>query len=157
MLSPTQLMRRIYSFIINLANKDRSLQHSLPFRYYSGFSLLNLDRSNYKNVGWSSPPYGSIKVNFDAAILPNKVAIDYVIRNNYGDLIQVTGKAKSLYSTSYVKIVATWIGLYDAIKILHFTNVYLEGDSIYAISSISTLPVQTNHYNSLLFDIKFWI
>lgn len=56
----------------------------------------------------------------------------------------------------YVEIIAAWIGLYTAIKVLKFTKVYLEGDSSYAIDVISALLDQMNQSNPLLLDIKFW-
>lgn len=91
--------------------------------------MLELSRINHKNIGWSPPPYESIKINFDAVVLTNKAAIDYVIRNYYGDLILASGKAILLYPVSYTKIMATWIGLFIAIKDLQFIDVYLEDDS----------------------------
>lgn len=100
MLSP-QLMKRIYGFIFTQDDGTKSLYCFLPSRHCGGFSLLDMGRINHKFVGWSSPSYERIKINFDATVLTDKVTIFYIIRNSWGDLILATGKAISSYPVSY--------------------------------------------------------
>lgn len=47
-----------------------------------------------------------------------------------------------------LKIVAAWMGLHIAIG-LGVANVYLEGDSSYAISTMTTLQMQRNQDHHL--------
>lgn len=99
-------MRNIQDFICNQFDGAKGSQSSILYRYRSGFSLLDSDRRNHKNIARSLPPCRSIKVNFDAAISTNKTVIDYVIKNYHGDLILAANKSISLFLISYVEIVA---------------------------------------------------
>lgn len=80
-----------------------------------------------------------------------------LFRNSQGDLLLAVGKAIALYPVSYAEIVAAWIGLFMAIKVLYCIDVDLEGVSSSAISIISALSNQVIQLNPLLLDIKLWI
>ena len=41
---------------------------------------------------WLPPPFGVLKINFDASVTDNKVAMGYVIRNNNPRLMQAGGE-----------------------------------------------------------------
>lgn len=69
----------------------------------------------------------------------------------------VARKTISLYLVSYAKIVVVWMGLYTAIKVLYFIDVYPRDDSSYVVSTISVLPDQMDQLNLLLLDIKSWM
>ena len=58
----------------------------------SDLKMPNLGNSSYVAVFWSPPPSGYPKVNFDVAVLTDKVAVGYIIRDCKGTLIRVGGK-----------------------------------------------------------------
>lgn len=96
-------------------------------------------------------------MDFDTTVFTTKAAAGYVIRNCHGDFIFIACKAISLYMVSYAEIVDAWMGLFAAIKMLHYTDVFLEDDFSYATSIIDALSDQINQHNVLLLDIKSWI
>lgn len=85
-------MQKVYYYLLPRQVQNQCAQNKLPFGRCGEPDLLNLSKSMGSLISWSPPSLGSVKTNFDAAVIHGKVAIAYVIHNSDGNLILVTGK-----------------------------------------------------------------
>lgn len=67
-------------------------------------------------LSWLPPPSKVLKVNFDAAVISDKLAAVYAICDHNVYLIRAGGKSLPPSSVPYAELVATWLGFQIAVN-----------------------------------------
>lgn len=144
MQNPNQLVRRIHMYTTTYLSDGHCFQSCLPFEHCGESDILNVGISKNILVSWSKSSYESIKINFDAAIQDNTIAIAYIFFDSNTNLICSVGRPLHYSSVSYAEIVAAWLGLSEVVSFSKTKKVFLEGDFAYTINVISSLCKHTN-------------
>lgn len=103
------------------------------------------------------PPFGMVKVSFDASWKEVEVGAGFIIRDYKSDVLRAGVRRIKASSVPEAELHAVWEGIFVATNQLHFEKIYLEGDSAIVISWITKnsklYPTSMMHLHPLLSDI----
>jgi hypothetical protein len=105
---------------------------------------------------WKKPPYGTIKLNWDAAVSEERqlMGLGIVGRDYNGQIcLAVTGCRSFVTDPSTAEALAAW-RLADICVRLGFNEVILEGDSLEVVQALNRDEPVWGRYGSLINDAK---
>ena len=107
-------------------------------------------------IRWSPPPVGTVKVNFDGAILKDirKAGIGVIVRDSNGQAIASLSEQTSLpFSPEIAEAMAAARAI-SFVQDLGFTSFILEGDSVNVINTLNSDEKSLSNYGHVLGSAK---
>ena len=125
-------------------------------RHWGNPNQRVLHPSSFNLISWIPPSLGMLTVNFDGTVTSKGSAGGFAIRNHEGSMLSIGEKLLSSSTIPFAELIGAWSDIRYLITHFYTEFLWLQGDSMVAISWLRNLKHHQMSISPWMKDIYLW-